>query len=253
MLFNKTSGRGKTVVFIHGYGETSAMWDSTVDLLCSSYRCISLDLPGFGKSDLVGVSDISAMASMLNEVLENYSIDKCVLIGHSMGAYVALEFAHLFPEKIDGLGLIHSTANADTKQKQESRLKTHQSLNNMPLHSYAGVFAPMLFSEANRSNGEWIDNAIEMICKGSLAGLQNATLAMLHRADRNHIFMDYDIPYFFLIGRYDDLIPMDDMLAQAASCKRSMVRLLESGHLAMVESPLKYKQAVVDYLLWVYR
>jgi pimeloyl-ACP methyl ester carboxylesterase len=254
MLNYHVEGSGQTVVFIHGYGESSSIWNSLTEDLIGKYQCLSVDLPGFGLSDLNGPFGIPQMATAVKEVLTSQSIDSCVILGHSMGSYVALEFAHQYPAKVEGLGLIHSTAKEDTVQKKRLRLKTHDFISKSTLEAYSRLFAPMLLADDNRSNDKWIEGICQSILSGSKEGLMNATEAMMNRADRNHVYTELDIPYFFLGGRHDDLVPIYDMLSQAASCKRSMVAILEdAGHLSMVESPVKYKQVVKDYLLWVYR
>jgi pimeloyl-ACP methyl ester carboxylesterase len=254
MLHYTKQGSGPSVVFLHGYGETSEMWAETIDDLKQDYTCIAIDLPGFGESKVKNALTMEDLSDAVLNVLAAENVDSYVLLGHSMGGYVGLELASTQPKGIVGLGLLHSTANADSMSNIEDRRKAMAFLEHASRTSYAKIFAPNLFSPENRSNLEWIDKAYRMALRTTNKGLQEAMNAMIGRSDRNHLFNELNIPYFFLVGRHDAMVPMNDMLRQAAACKRSMTCLLDDvGHLSMVENFLKYKQAVKDYLLWVYR
>jgi len=242
------------VCLIHGYGETSIVWTSLVESLENSYRVLVIDLPGFLNSPLTEANSLAQMAEDIHVVLEKEDMSQAVLLGHSMGGYIGLEFCAKFPESVKGFGMIHSTANADSVEKSQGRRKTIDFLRKSPLESYAKLFAPNLFAEQNRSNQEWIKAAFDSAMGCTNEGLINAMEAMISRTDNNKVYSDLDIPYLFVVGRYDEMVPMSDMLKQAASCRRSMSEIFnESGHLAMVEEELKLKKVVKDYLNWVYR
>ena len=254
MLYHEIIGTGEPVVLIHGYGETSEVWHQLASDLEKEYQFLIVDLPGFGKSAVQESLSMTSMVDDIKEIMDSISWNKAVLLGHSMGGYVSLEFAHLYPEMLCGLGLLHSTANADTVAKTEGRRKVIEFLEDASLEGYAKLFAPNLFAVENREKKEWVDAAHELVLKGSNKGLQMATEAMIHRKDRNHVFDDLDIPYLFVTGRHDELVPMDDMLKQASYCRRSVTGLFDhSGHLSMVENPDKLKKVVSDYLSWVFR
>lgn len=230
------------------------MWDDSVKHLKEDYTCICVDLPGFGQSPVQVDISMSQIAEQLHKSLASMDMQSYVLLGHSMGGYVALEFASMFPDKLDGLGLLHSTANPDSIENTEGREKTIAFLDQADLETYGKLFAPNLFAPQHRENARWVKDAQDMVGQSSNKALQEAMKAMIRRKDHNALLRQLDVPVFFLVGRHDAMVPMNDMLKQAASCKQSMTCLLnDAGHLAMVENPVKYKQAVNDYLLWVYR
>lgn len=115
----KESGKGKAVVLLHGFCENKTLWDDFVQYLSPDYHVMALDLPGFGDSEL-GTDEctIEYMAEKVADFLNQQGVDKCTMIGHSLGGYVALAYAEKYGDKLDGLGLFHSTVFADSEEKQ---------------------------------------------------------------------------------------------------------------------------------------
>ena len=104
------TGKGRTIVFIHGWALNKTVWDDQVPVFSKRYRVLRYDSPGFGKS--TGVSDESAEPADLLVLLEALHIDHAYIVGHSRGGGIALRFAAAYPEKVDGLVLYGSTPPA---------------------------------------------------------------------------------------------------------------------------------------------
>ena len=97
-------GEGLPIIFLHGFCSDSSVWNDLLASFSNEY-IVCIDLPGFGKSDFQENCFIPEMAGIVNAVLKELKIEKCILVGHSMGGYVALEFAKQFPTVISGLCL----------------------------------------------------------------------------------------------------------------------------------------------------
>ncbi|MBC7935691.1 MAG: alpha/beta hydrolase, partial [Rhizobacter sp.] len=121
----RVTGNGKPVIFIHGFAEDSRIWDGIIEKLKGSYQLIIPDIPGSGKSGILPGDNISIAdyASVMEAILVEEQIVQCAIIGHSMGGYISLAFAERYPEKINSLGLFHSSAYADDEPKKETRRK----------------------------------------------------------------------------------------------------------------------------------
>ncbi|HEY6088594.1 MAG TPA: alpha/beta hydrolase [Gemmatimonadaceae bacterium] len=97
------TGRGKTVVFIHGWAHNMSTWDDQVPVFSKRYRVLTYDSPGFGRS--TGIADPSAEPTDLLVLLEALHIDRAYIVGHSRGGEIALRFAAAHPERVDALVL----------------------------------------------------------------------------------------------------------------------------------------------------
>lgn len=99
-------GQGSAVVFLHGWGTSKDTYNELISLLSSKYRCVSIDLPGFGKSDTVEDITLIKISRIVNKVIRKIGIKKFSLIGHSLGGAVTLIYASRYQEKINKVVLI---------------------------------------------------------------------------------------------------------------------------------------------------
>ncbi|MDZ7845315.1 MAG: alpha/beta hydrolase [Owenweeksia sp.] len=111
--------KGPAVIFLHGHLENRSMWRDIVKEIPKSYRKITLDLPGHGESGNLGyVHTMEDMAEAVKALVNHLKLKRFILAGHSMGGYVALAFAEMFPEQVKGLILMNSNTKADTPEKK---------------------------------------------------------------------------------------------------------------------------------------
>ena len=96
MLAFEEAGTGAPLVLLHGMGTQRSRWRPIIDLLRDDFRCIAVDLPGHGDSPDEGLDSLSATAAV-HDVCESLALDQPVIIGHSLGATVALMHAALYP------------------------------------------------------------------------------------------------------------------------------------------------------------
>jgi pimeloyl-ACP methyl ester carboxylesterase len=121
-IFYKDIGSGETIVLLHGYLETSEIWESFAGKLSKEFRVIIPDIPGHGKSDIFGeVTSMELIAKIIKELLAGIGIKKVFLAGHSLGGYAALAFAEMFPDSLSGYCLFHSQPFADTPEALDKR------------------------------------------------------------------------------------------------------------------------------------
>ncbi|MFZ0660538.1 MAG: alpha/beta hydrolase [Candidatus Binataceae bacterium] len=116
-------GSGAAVVFVHGHPFDQSMWDPQLAALSWKYRTITLDLRGYGKSEVpnVNATTVETMAADIKSLLDHLGIQKTVVVGLSMGGQVAMAFADLFPERLAGLVLAGTFAEADTAETAAAR------------------------------------------------------------------------------------------------------------------------------------
>ena len=115
-----TAGKGKAIIFLHGFIESAKMWKETIDQLSHNYHCIAIDLLGHGETECIGyIHTMEDMADAVKAVLDHLKVPSGVFVGHSMGGYIALACIDLFPNIASGLVMLNSTSYPDRKNKIE--------------------------------------------------------------------------------------------------------------------------------------
>ncbi len=235
------NGRGQTLVLIHGYLESLLMWEEHQRVLSSKYQVISIDMPGHGKTDyFFDVHTMTFMADVIYEVLRNEKIEKCVMIGHSMGGYTTLAFASKYNKMLLGFGLFHSHAKADDAEAKRNRERTIELINQDKGH-FIYHFIPTLYAPENVEKfAKQIDNQINL---ANAMGKKSVIAAMEGIKERDSsldILIESKNPVLFILGKQDVRIPLESALAQAALPKNSLVLILgNSGHMGWLEEKEK--------------
>ena len=104
-IHSSSAGAGPTIVFVHGWTCDSSSWDAQVPAFAKDHRVLTLDLPGHGRSDSPkdGKLSMDLFARAVEAVRAESGAERIVLVGHSMGAPVIRQYAHLYPERVAGL------------------------------------------------------------------------------------------------------------------------------------------------------
>lgn len=245
-------GQGDTVVLLHGYCGSSAYWEIVSPLLAQSYRVIVPDLRGHGGTDApIGACSIDQMADDIAELLEKLGIEKYTLLGHSMGGYVALSIAERFPQRLNGFGLIHSTAFPDSEEAKEKRLQAVSKISASGITSFVDGLVPGLFAEKMRTTvQQYVNRAIEIGYGTPPHGASNAALAMRERVDRRGILSETKLPVLLIAGENDDIIPQERTFT-AEGQNITQVVIKDAGHMSMYEAPEELVKAISGFLVTI--
>lgn len=238
------------IVLLHGFCEDSRVWDEWLEFL-PRRTYLSIDLPGFGNSELLEDRSIEAMAEAVNAVLEHLNIHKCILTGHSMGGYVSMAFAEKYGGKLTGLCMFHSHPFADPDEKKEGRLKAVDFIKKNGHILYVRQMIPQLFAydyskgyqmEVNRL----IHNATYYTPEAIIAALD----AMRLRPDRSEVLKNIPCPVLFLIGKHDSAVPLNMSLAQAHLPNQAAIHVFPTvGHMGMFSAKRETAKAFKEFLL----
>ncbi len=232
-------GKGRAIVLLHGFLGNKEIWEETRNSLAKNFRVICIDLPGHGKSDCYGyVHGMDLMARAVKAVMDKLHLKKYVLIGHSMGGYVALAFAELFTDQLRGLCLFHSTSYADSEKKKLERDKAINSVKKDPLVYVRATIKNLFATKSVQLFKKKINFATQIARKTPKRGIVDALEGMKDRPVRDVILHYADYPILFIVGKYDNILPMQSLLDQSKICKRPHTLLLEeSGHMGFLEQP----------------
>ncbi len=232
-------GKGRVVVLIHGFLGSKEIWSSVHPSLSKNYRVIAIDLPGHGASDCFGyVHSMELMAKAIKEILTQLKLKKVTLIGHSMGGYVALAFAELFPDHVRGVCLFHSSSFSDTEEKKKDRTKAIQVVKENP-KVYVRATVKNLFATNNLKHlHDQIIFSTKIAIKTSRRGIVACLEGMKDRKSRDIILHFANYPIMMIIGKYDNVLPFQILLNQSELLKYPHILVLENtGHMGFLESP----------------
>jgi pimeloyl-ACP methyl ester carboxylesterase len=233
------TGRGRVVVLLHGFLGSHKIWSKTTLNLSKSYRVIAIDLPGHGATDCFGyVHTMDLMAKCVKAVMQSLNLKKYVIIGHSMGGYVGLAFADLFPDSLRGLCLFHSTAYADTEEKKVDRNRAVKIVKRNP-SIYTTEVIKNLFAtkHLNRLKTE-ISFAQKIASTISKQSIISSLEGMKDRPNRDIILGLVEYPIMMVIGELDNVLPCQQLLDQSNLIKNKHVLYLEQeGHMGFLENP----------------
>jgi pimeloyl-ACP methyl ester carboxylesterase len=231
-------GKGKTVVLIHGFLENMDIWRDFSKSLSANHQVLLIDLPGHGNSEMQSSESHSMelMADIVNDTLEKLGIDKCVMIGHSMGGYVTLAFADNYQEKLLGFGVFHSHAFADTPEAKINRGRAIQVVKDNH-KDFISAFIPDLFTKDNQKKlAKEISELQTASRKMSKEAVITALEGMRHRTDKEKLLRTTNLPVLFIIGKQDPRTPLEKMLSQIALPKHTEVLILDDvAHMGYLE------------------
>jgi pimeloyl-ACP methyl ester carboxylesterase len=235
-IFSTKKGQGNPLILLHGFCETHKIWEDIVDSLAINNSVFCLDLPGFGKSAMPeNEFSISVIATQIIEWIKENRIENPILIGHSLGGYIALEIARQNSIKLKGLVLFHSTAQADTQEKKANRNKVIDFVSKNGAEAFLANFVPSLFYKKDNFQLEKIRN----LCAATKAeAIIRCSSAMRDRSNYLDLLKIAPFPILFLCGEYDSFISGEDSRNQSISCINStLIFLSNTAHLGMIENP----------------
>jgi pimeloyl-ACP methyl ester carboxylesterase len=246
-LHYRDTGKGDCIVLLHGYLETGEIWEGFMERLHDRFRVIVPDLPGHGLSGTWGkVHTMEDLAGAVHAVLKAEGTGKVFLVGHSMGGYVTMAFAELYPRFLKGYSLFHSTCFADNEEKKKNRAREISLVLCGKKRQIINVNIPKGFSndQSERLEVE-VKRAREIALSNPEEGIIAILNGMMSRPDRTHVLKDGSKPLLLIGGMRDNYIPAEvfEKLATLAP-HASILRLEESGHMGFIEEPEKSAEAI---------
>ena len=226
-------GKGTPLVLLHGYPLDHHLWDDVVRLLEDTFDVILPDLRGFGESTIADSSPtVEDYASDIAGLLDHLGIQKTAIVGHSMGGYVALAFARLYPDRLTGLGLVSSQVLADPPDRKEGRYKSAKDVSENGIDSVVATMTPKF--TANEKLQAFARASMEQQQPTAYIG---ALKAMAERPDSTPLLASLEIPVVVVHGTSDALIPVDRAReVKAALAQAHLVEISGVGHMPMMEA-----------------
>lgn len=233
-------GEGPAVLFIHGFPLDRTMWRSQLSGL-AQWRRIAPDLRGLGHSDAPDLGySMATYADDLAALLDVLGEDRVALVGLSMGGYVTFEFARRWPDRVAGMVLMDTRAEADTAEGKRGRDGLAAAAREQGAGAVADAMLPKLLAPATRDRlPELVLRTRRTIEATPVSGLVGALTAIRDRPDSTALLPRLGgWPVLVLAGSEDPVTPPQDMRVMADAIPGAEFLVVEgAGHLPPLERP----------------
>ena len=242
-------GRGVPLVFVHGFPLSRGVWHKQIDAFRSSHRVIAPDLPGFGESDArPGPTTMTAYAADVRALLQHLATGPVVLVGHSMGGYVALAFARQFPELLRGLVLVSTKAGPDTAEAAAGRRAMAEKVQAKGVQVALDAMASKMLA-AGKQDSSMVAQVLGFMAPSRPPGVIGALLGMAERPDATASLAQIAVPTLVITGADDTLIPPEESEKLAGVIRGAQLNLIpHAGHLVAVEQPEEFNHVLQGWL-----
>lgn len=246
-------GVGLPVLFLHAFPLNRSMWNGEVIGLLREgrYRLVALDWRGFGESDIAdGNSTMEMLADDVAGLMDALGMQDAVLCGLSMGGYAAFAFLRKFPQRVRGIILADTRPGADTVDGRQNREQVAQLAEKEGVEAIADLMLPKLLTEETRRERPEVElRTRQMINAATPQGIAAASRGMALRVDATDALGTISCPSLVIVGNEDMLTPPAIAQEYAAVIQNAQLNvIIHAGHLANLEQPEAFLQAISGFL-----
>ncbi|MHA7134652.1 alpha/beta fold hydrolase [Oerskovia turbata] len=244
-------GHGLPVLLVHGFPFDHRMWRDVAEALPNGVTVLAVDLPGAGQSPHgAEPASIEAAADGVVDAARAAGVQRAVVVGMSMGGYVALAVAERHPEFTAALGLVDTKSTADTDEARANRLRIADAvINSATVDAVLGMPGALLGATSKTTRPTLTARLEEWIRSQRPDGVAWAQRAMAARPDRTSVLAGFGGPVAVVVGEEDTLTPVEASEHMVVAAREAaLVVVPGAGHMAAVEEPDAVAAALGD--LW---
>jgi pimeloyl-ACP methyl ester carboxylesterase len=254
-----TGGDGPVVVWIHGLSANWQSWLLNIPAFMGTYRCVALDLPGFGASAMPrGEVTIMGYAACVDAVCEALGIDSASVVGHSMGGFVGTELALQFPTRVERLVLVSAAGLSQETVRREPVLAVGRLLASGAAHAAAYQDTVVRRPRLRRLALQGIVRYPERLSPALIAklfqgagkpGFLPALDALMTYSYRDRLSR-IEVPVLVVWGEYDMLVPVSDADEYVRLIGPNARRVIfeDTGHAPSFERPTRFDALLAEFL-----
>lgn len=236
------------VVFLHAFPLNAAMWRDQLEAL-PDRRTLAPHFPGFGGRSPVE-ADVDAFARVVLADMDQEGVERAVVVGLSMGGYVAFRLQALAPERVAGLVLADTRAGADTEEVRTRRTEQASRARRQGVGWLGAALVPALVGATTlQERPDVVRRVTDLVADADAEGVARALEAMRERPDSTSQLAGIEVPVLCLVGDEDTPTPVEEArrIAEGVVDGR-MVILAGAGHLSNLEAPDAFNEALLDFL-----
>jgi 3-oxoadipate enol-lactonase len=243
-------GTGIALIFLHAFPLNRTMWRPQEEVLSRRYRVITVDLRGHGGSDApLWRFTLEQYADDMAGLMDHLSIPRAVLVGLSMGGYVGFAFYRKYAERVRGLVLADTRAQADTEEARTGRFNLAQTAFRQGPGAVADIMIPKLFGATSlKTKPDLVDHVRRMITGNEVSGIIVDLIAMGDRPDSLSLLPQITCPTVVIVGEEDHTTPAADarLIAQGIAGAKLAV-IPGAGHISNLEQPEQFNKIVGEF------
>lgn len=226
------------------------MWSRVTQDLAVARQVVTVDLRGFGESDVAADGAMDRMAQDVRAVVTAESLGRVAVAGLSMGGYVSMAYLRRYPLEVAALVLANTRAAGDSDAARRGRLALIEQVRKRgTIAAVEAVLPKLLAPEAYSEQTELVEEVREMAMAARPEGVIAALTGMAIRSDSTDLLAAVSMPYLVVAGTRDVLIPYDDQARISAAIEGAeLVSIDGAGHLSSLENPEAFVSAVADFL-----
>lgn len=239
------------VLLAHGFPFDGMMWTKQIGpLTAAGFRVVVPDLRGFGRSEPQPDASMDAMADDLVALLDRERIETAIVVGFSMGGYVALSFAVRFQHRLRALVLCDTRAEPDGEEARAKRYETIADVKARGVQVVASaMMSKLVTTAALAERAALVSEVREMMLRQSVAGVVAALAGLAERPDRQTQLAGIAVPTLVMVGADDTVTPVAASEALAAGIPGALLAVIPgAAHLSPMEQPQTFNRLLVDFL-----
>lgn len=258
-------GKGdKTIIFIHGLGSYLPAWKKNIAELSKDYRCIGIDLPGYGKSSKLPHSGkMTFYAEVVNQFAEALNLENIYIAGHSMGGQIAMVTSLTYPELVKGLILAAPAGFEYFTPGQKEWFRNVMTLDGV-MKTPVDAIQTNLYYNFYKTPEDAEFMITDRIAMRNASDFEAYSYAVVQSVKGmvDEPVLDYleniKIPVLIIFGENDNLIPnrflnpgFTKNIAETGHSKlpnSTLVMLPKTGHFLQFENPEGFNKAVREFL-----
>lgn len=239
------------VVFVHGFPFDHSIWEFQIEALKDKYYCVAYDVRGLGESYVGdGQYTMEAYVDDLFSVINELSLPKPIVCGHSMGGYIVLRAVEKRQDKFGGLILCGTKSEADDNAAKLKRAAGIDQINTEGLIKFVDPFVTNCFAEDTvKENEKLFLNTLFKAHKSDPAGVKGALIALVSRTDTTPFLPHIKIPTLVLCGSFDKICPPPLMRTLSEKIPHSEFAVIpQAGHMSALENPGCVNDLIISFL-----
>jgi pimeloyl-ACP methyl ester carboxylesterase len=255
LAFND-QGAGLPLVFLHAFPLNRTMWADQERLLSSQFRVITMDLRGHGESDApLWRYTLDQAADDVIGLLDHLSIQQAVFVGLSMGGYLLFALCRKYTDRVMGLVLADTRAQADTAEGKAARFQMAQTAYRNGPSAIADIMIPKLLRPTTiQTKPELVRRVRRMIEGNQISGIVGDLMAMAERPDSVPLLKQISCPTQIIVGEEDLPTPPTDAKLMADLIPDARLAIIPAAaHLSNLEQPDSFSEIVRTFALGLLR